>query len=154
MLGDQALTRMPPWCEGAAVLAASAPLSGMAAGVGGSLLDWTEEELREATDLIGQYKQIRPIVQHGRQYRLGTHAGRTAVQYGTPDQIVVLAWQLPLRAGLPTIPVRLRNLDPAARYRDEDTGAVHHGAVLMAHGIDPGLHTDYSSALIRLTGLP
>ncbi|WP_460357936.1 GH36 C-terminal domain-containing protein [Actinoallomurus acanthiterrae] len=51
----------------------------------------------------------------------------------------------------PTVPIRLRDLDPAARYRDEDTGRIHHGAVLMAHGIDPGLRADYSSTLIRLT---
>jgi alpha-galactosidase len=120
-------------------------------GIGGNLLEWTEEELREATDLTGRYKQIRPIVQHGRQYRLGTHAGRTAVQYSTPGQVVVLAWQLPFRAGQPTLPIRLRNLDPTGRYRDPDSDGVHHGAVLMAHGIDPDLPTDYTSTLIRLT---
>jgi alpha-galactosidase len=119
-------------------------------GIGGNLLEWTDEELREATDLIGQYKQIRPTVQHGRQYRLGTHAGRTAVQYSTPAQIAILAWQLPLRAGRPTLPIRLRNLDPTGRYRDAATGSIHHGAVLMAHGIDPDLPTDYTSTLIRL----
>ncbi|MFD4033286.1 GH36 C-terminal domain-containing protein [Streptomyces sp. NPDC058637] len=32
-------------------------------------------------------------------------------------------------------PVRLRGLDPAARYRDARTGAVHHGAVLEDHGL-------------------
>ena len=63
---------------------------------------------------------------------------------------MVLAWQLPARAGRPTVPIRLKDLDPAARYRDQDTDSVHHGAVLMAHGIDPDLPTDYTSTLIRL----
>jgi alpha-galactosidase len=48
--------------------------------------------------------------------------------------------------------VRLRGLDPAARYRDEETGEVHHGAVLLGHGLRPTLPPgDYASAVIHLT---
>lgn len=50
----------------------------------------------------------------------------------------MLAWRLSSRFGAPPVPLRLRGLDPDARYRDDDTGAVHHGAVLLAHGLAAG----------------
>ena len=41
--------------------------------------------------------------------------------------------------------------DPAARYRDAATGAVHHGAVLLSHGLPLDLAPeDNASALVRL----
>jgi len=41
---------------------------------------------------------------------------------------------------------------PAARYRDTATGQVHHGAILLSHGLLPDLATgDYASALVHLT---
>jgi alpha-galactosidase len=46
----------------------------------------------------------------------------------------------------PGIP--LRALDPAARYRETGTGQIHHGAILLSHGLPPD---DYASALVHLT---
>jgi alpha-galactosidase len=125
-------------------------------GIGGNLLEWTETDLTEATDLTALYKQIRPTIQHGTQHRLGTHAARTAVQYTSPDtnHLVVLAWQLPRPINQPAIPTRLRGLDPTATYCDQDTGIHHHAAVLMTHGLDLDLPTDNASTLIRLTRVP
>ena len=34
-------------------------------GIGGDLTAWTEDELKEAAELIAAYKRIRPVVQHG-----------------------------------------------------------------------------------------
>jgi alpha-galactosidase len=49
-------------------------------------------------------------------------------------------------------PVRLRGLDPAARYRDEETGREYDGAVLMGRGIAPDLPSgDYASAVVVLS---
>jgi alpha-galactosidase len=48
-------------------------------------------------------------------------------------------------------PLRLRGLDPVGRYRDAETGQVHHGAVLLGHGLTPSLPAgDYASALVHL----
>ncbi|MFC8435448.1 glycoside hydrolase family 36 N-terminal domain-containing protein [Streptomyces sp. NPDC057253] len=48
-------------------------------------------------------------------------------------------------------PLPLRSLDPAARYRDALTGAVHHGAVLLSQGLPLDLDADdYASALVHL----
>jgi alpha-galactosidase len=78
----------------------------------------------------------------------------TAVQYVLADRVVVLIWQRPTEYGRPLVPPRLAGPDPEARYCDDDTGEIHHGAVLLSHGLDPALSgKDHASALIRLTRL-
>ncbi|WP_433253826.1 alpha-galactosidase [Streptosporangium sp. CA-135522] len=126
-----------------------------ALGIGGDLRGWTEEEMTWAAGLVEQYKKIRPIVHGGAQYRLSPpEAGTAAVQYVSADasETVVFLFQpssLP-RGGAP---IRLAALDPAARYRDEATGAVHHGAVLLSHGLPPLLTFDTTSELVHLRRL-
>ena len=39
-------------------------------GIGDNLLKWSDAEKEEARELVELYKNIRPIVQHGDQYRL------------------------------------------------------------------------------------
>lgn len=116
-----------------------------ALGIGGNLLEWSEQELNEAALLVEQYKQVRGTVQHGELYRLPD-----AVQYLHGDDVTVLAWRLPSRHGAPAVPLRLAGLDPHARYRDLTTGHVHHGALLQGRGLETGLTDDYASTLIRL----
>lgn len=58
-----------------------------ALGIGGDLSRWTDTELAEARELVALYKDIRPVVQFGEQYRLDD-----AVQYQADDRIVVIAW--------------------------------------------------------------
>ncbi|WP_354644449.1 alpha-galactosidase [Kitasatospora camelliae] len=124
-----------------------------ALGLGGNLPDWTPEELAEATELVAQYKRIRPVVQHGTQHRLTGEGGVTAVHYATPDgtEHALLAWRPTTRYGHPAAPLPLPALDDTARYLDLDTGQEHHGAALRHRGIDlhlpPG---DHASRLIRL----
>ncbi|WP_425567275.1 alpha-galactosidase [Nonomuraea helvata] len=38
--------------------------------VGGDLAEWSQADLGRAAELVAAYKRIRPLVQHGRQYRL------------------------------------------------------------------------------------
>ncbi|MFE0146926.1 alpha-galactosidase [Nonomuraea sp. NPDC059007] len=115
-------------------------------GLGGDLPNWSERELDEAAELVAVYKDIRPVVQHGELHRL-----REAVQYTLGDRVVVLAFRRRGAFGAPGVPLRLSGLDPDARYRDEDTGAVHHGVLLTSRGLLPPFPSDdYASALIRL----
>ncbi|MER6945679.1 alpha-galactosidase [Nonomuraea sp. NPDC000554] len=117
-----------------------------ALGLGGNLLEWSSAELDEAAALVAVYKDIRPVVQFGSQHRLDY-----GVQHTLGDRVVVLAWRGPVAHGAPLVPLRLHALDPLGRYRDEDTGRVHHGAVLMSSGFTPDLpRGDYASALVRL----
>lgn len=115
-------------------------------GIGGDLLEWTDQERQEAAELVARYKEIRPVVQHGDLHRLGG----SAVQYTVADRTVVLAWRAAAQHGT-AMRLRLKALDPAARYRDEDTGEEHPGAVLLAEGLPVDLpRGDYASRLVRL----
>ncbi|MFG2882565.1 alpha-galactosidase [Streptomyces sp. NPDC048297] len=124
-------------------------------GVGGDLARWTPEELAEGAELVARYKKVRHIVQHGTLHRLRGPGddGPTAVQYTTTDrrEVFVLVWQRAPRHATPRPALRLAGLDPAARYRDTDSGAVHHASVLTGYGIAPELPPgDWSSTLLHL----
>ncbi|MFF4349375.1 alpha-galactosidase [Streptomyces sp. NPDC001530] len=120
-------------------------------GVGGDLSEWSEEELAEARDWVGLYKEIRPVVQRGDLYRLRPpEGGLSAVQYVHGDETVVLAWLQAQRHGEPVAPLRLRGLDPTQAYECRETGEVHRGAVLLHHGIRTGLRGDLDATVIRL----
>jgi alpha-galactosidase len=126
-----------------------------ALAIGGDLPQWSEQELAEAAALVAQYKRIAPVVQHGRLFRLVPPAddGRCAIQYVARDgrASAVFYWLPAPRLGRTVAPVRLRGLDPAGRYRDEATGDVHHGAVLLGYGLRPALPPgDYASAIVEL----
>jgi alpha-galactosidase len=136
--------------------------------IGGDLPEWTDEELTEATGYVAQYKRIARTVQHGDLYRLlapswaGPGAagprgdGLVASQYVAAEgaESVLFCWLPAGHYGRPVSPVRLRGLDPAGRYRDEETGEVHHGAVLMGYGLRPQLPAgDYASTVTHLVRL-
>lgn len=133
-----------------------------AMAIGGDLTGWSAEELARAAELVADYKRVRPLIQHGRQYRLRPPAaaaahqepgGISAVQFLAPDggETAVLLYRPARRYGQPDPAVRLRGLDPAARYRDAATGRLHHGALLLSHGLVPELAPgDYAGALVHL----
>ncbi|MGP4011801.1 alpha-galactosidase [Streptomyces sp. 4N124] len=120
-------------------------------GVGGDLTEWTDDELAEARNWVGLYKEIRPLVQRGDVYRLRPpQGGLSAVQYVLGDETVVLAWLEAQRYGEPVPVVRLRGLDPTASYECRETGEVHRGAVLLHHGLCTGLRGDLDATVLRL----
>ncbi|GAA2511242.1 alpha-galactosidase [Winogradskya humida] len=122
-----------------------------ALGVGGDLARWSEDELKKATGLIATYKRIRPAVQHGTAYRLKGDGALTAVGYAYENQFVVLAWCPTRPFGHSPGALPLTALDPESSYRDQDTGAVHSGAVLMRSGLDLALPDgDHASVLVHL----
>lgn len=120
-------------------------------GVGGDLTRWSPAELAEARAWVALYKEIRPVVQLGAQYRLRPpDGGLSAVQYTRGADTVVLAWLQAQHHGEPPPAVRLRGLDAAASYTCLDTGAVHSGAVLRHRGLHTGLRGDLDAAVFRL----
>ncbi|KOU53115.1 alpha-galactosidase [Streptomyces sp. WM6378] len=120
-------------------------------GVGGDLTRWSPAELAEARDWVALYKEIRPVVQLGAQYRLrAPEGGLGAVQYTRGDDTVVLAWLQAQHYGEPPPAVRLRGLDPAASYACPETGTVYSGAVLLHRGLVTGLRGDLDAAVFRL----
>jgi alpha-galactosidase len=124
-------------------------------GIGADLTQWSEAEVTEAANLVAEYKEIRPVIQRGRLYRLASVSADSfgASEYLAADgsEAVVLAWWGPgqCRAELPRL--RLAGLADDARYVVPGTGAEHRGAELARIGLAlPGPQADFGSALIRL----
>jgi alpha-galactosidase len=124
-----------------------------ALGVGGELSKWSPDERALAADMIATYKEIRPTVQHGTQYRLTHDTALTAVQYISEDasQVLVFGWRITEPFGHAPAPVRLAGLDPQAKYHDPRTDTLHTGATLHHNGLDLEIpRGDHMSVLIRL----
>jgi alpha-galactosidase len=121
-----------------------------ALGIGGDLARWSSDELTEATELIAVYKRIRPAVQHGVAHRLTGDGTLTAVSFTHEDQVVVLAWCPSRPFGHDPAPLRITALDPAASYRDVDTGEIHSGALDLPLDLPKGDHASVLVHLVRL----
>ncbi|THA33379.1 alpha-galactosidase [Streptomyces sp. A1277] len=120
-------------------------------GIGGDLAEWSDAELDEARGWVELYKEIRSVVQLGELYRLrAPGSGFGAVQYVRGADTVVLMWLHAQRYGEEAPALRLRGLDPEAVYTCLDTGAVHHGSVLLHHGLRTGLRGDLDARVLRL----
>ena len=135
-----------------------------ALGIGGDLPQWSAEDMASAAELVAVYKEIRPVVQQGRLFRVASVAtdGIGAHCYVAPDgsSAVVLAWWGPgqfgggaVRSGGAARSVRLAGLDPEAAYLDPVSGQRYPGAVLLRDGLrllaaDAG--SGFGSAMVRL----
>ena len=128
-------------------------------GIGGNLKHWTGEEIREAAEHIAVYKEIRPLVQDGRQYRLSSfrHAPLMAVQYVNADRTdsVVFAFRHAQQFGGRLPALRLAGLDAQLEYEVAVSGSgeppvTAHGSTLMNAGVPLNLRGDFDSALIRV----
>jgi alpha-galactosidase len=120
-------------------------------GVGGDLTGWSEAELAEAAEWVALYRRIRPVVQRGALYRLGSPegGGQSAVQYVHDGEFVVLAWLGQQRYGERQVPLRLRGLDMSASYENVEIGEVHRGAVLAHRGLETGLAGDLAATVFH-----
>jgi alpha-galactosidase len=108
-------------------------------GIGGNIGKWSQQELEQARKLIGEYKQIRALVQFGHQYWLMRPApiGPCAVEYVSPsgDEAVVFVYQVRGLRGAGVRRVRLHGLQSDRRYRRTADDAESTGAALMSAGI-------------------
>lgn len=113
-------------------------------GVGGNLLEWNETDRALARRNIALYKELRPIIQLGDQYRLRSPEDDnfSAVQYLSKDKSagVLFAFRvyLPDPAQLP--PLYLRGLDPNALYEIEGEPQTRSGLAWMRAGLSVELH--------------
>ncbi|WP_327248576.1 ABC transporter substrate-binding protein [Streptomyces sp. NBC_01320] len=70
-------------------------------------------------------------------------------------EALLLVWRRTSRPGDPAPLLRPAGLDPAARYRDVRTDAVHFATVLREYGIRPELpRGDWASAAVHLVRMP
>jgi alpha-galactosidase len=108
-------------------------------GIGGNISRWSAAELDQARGLIAQYKAIRPLIQHGRQFwlRPPRAIGACGVEYVSPeaDEVAVLLYQVRGLRGQGARRVWLHGLRPERRYRRASDGCESSGAALMAAGL-------------------
>jgi alpha-galactosidase len=132
-----------------------------ALGIGANLNKWNDQDMQTAKKLIDFYKQIRPTVQNGDQYRL--RSPRTedvaATQYVAADgkQSVLFVYRHSQEYNTPAPPIYLRGLDPNARYRvtpldgkQREQQQVLTGAFLMDSGLHFNLRNDYDATAVVL----
>ena len=127
-------------------------------GIGADLRAWTPEQRAQAATWIANYKQWRGTLHQGEVQLIGSPQDSSCgVQYSSPDgsHEIVLAWNSGALAGLPFVPgrpdrLRLRGLDPGARYRNETTGAEYSGAHLMHAGLPCAWTADYDADAVEL----
>jgi alpha-galactosidase len=132
-----------------------------ALGLGGDLARWSDGELAQARRWVARYKDLRPLIQDGRQFWLASAAGRhdalTAVEFAAHDanRAALFAFRLADPFWHPAPPVRLQGLDAAASYQvtwEDKQPQTFTGAWLMGHGIIPPLPSGlFASTLAEIT---
>ncbi|WP_229520781.1 alpha-galactosidase [Paenibacillus sp. GM2] len=123
-------------------------------GIGSNLNRWSDGLIEESAGYIKQYKEIRPLVQYGKQYRLDEwkRQGVMAVQYIGQDaaESVVFAFLHSQHLGEPLPRLRLQGLNPLKTYVIEGQDGEWSGRALMNIGIDLPLRGDFDSLLYRI----
>ncbi|MCJ8010438.1 alpha-galactosidase [Paenibacillus sp. KQZ6P-2] len=125
-----------------------------ALGVGANLNEWSEEQIEQSAEFIQLYKQIRPLVQYGKQYRLQAlrKKGVTAVQYVnmSGEESVLFAFLQSQRLGEPLPRLRLQGLQQDKLYIIDQLPGVWSGRALMNIGIELPLRGDFDSLVYRV----
>ncbi|BBJ40383.1 alpha-galactosidase [Streptomyces antimycoticus] len=127
-------------------------------GIGADLRKWDAGQRAEAAGWIARYKEVRDVVHLGEARLLGSPLDATCgVQYDGPDaRTVVAALSTGRLDGSPLVPgrparLRLRGLDPAARYRDAASATTYSGAHLLHYGLPFTWSADHDAELVVLT---
>ncbi|KXT77680.1 alpha-galactosidase [Streptococcus sp. DD13] len=108
----------------------------------------SEDELAEVAEQTATYKTIRQTVQFGKLYRLKKTANTYACNYVAEDQSQAVFTYVKVlsQPEAPLIQVRLKGLDPGARYHCPNLDAVFYGDELMNVGLTmPFVQKDYYS---------
>ena len=127
-------------------------------GIGADIRRWTPEQRVEAATWIAWYKRWRDTLHQGEVHLIGNPGNSSfGIQYSAPDGTheIVLAYNSGTLTGLPLVPgrpdrLRLRGLDPAARYRDESDGTLYSGAHLLHAGLARAWRDDYDADAVVL----
>ena len=107
-----------------------------------------ERKLEQIAQQVETYKSIRKTVQFGDYYRLKKTDNTYAYTYVNDDksQVVFTFVKVLSQPEAPLIQVKLKGLDPEARYYSKELGASFYGDELMNIGITiPPVQKDYYS---------
>ncbi|TMU90565.1 alpha-galactosidase [Streptomyces sp. DASNCL29] len=127
-------------------------------GIGADLRRWDAGQRAEAARWIARYKEVRDVIHLGEARLLGSPLDATCgVQYDGPDgRTVIAALGTGRLDGAPLVPgrparLRLRGLDPAARYRDAASATTYSGAHLLHYGLPFAWSAGHDAELVVLT---
>ncbi|TQJ92241.1 alpha-galactosidase [Streptomyces sp. SLBN-31] len=131
-------------------------------GIGADLREWGPGQSAEAARWIARYKEVRDVIHHGDAHLLGTPEDPTCgIQYDAPDgsRTVVAAFSTGRLDGAPLLPgraarLRLRGLDPTARYDDTASGVTYAGAHLLHYGLPFAWSAAHDAESVVLTRHP
>ena len=120
-------------------------------GVGGNLNEWDAADRELAAKNISLYKEIRPVIQFGDQYRLisAQKNNYSAVQYVSKDKSagVLFVFRTAIRDPFNTPVIYPRGLEPEAMYSVEGFDGARSGQAWMQTGLKVELHNLQSRVL-------
>ena len=124
-----------------------------ALGIGGHLLRWEAAQRAEAAKWIVVYKELRPIVQGGDQYRLRSPQSHafSGMQYMRKDRAEGVLFAFRTHQPEPVILPALhsRGLEPDALYEVEGVSGARSGRAWMEAGLQLELK-DFQSTVRRI----
>ncbi|MGN0586481.1 MAG: alpha-galactosidase, partial [Oscillospiraceae bacterium] len=105
---------------------------------------------------IAEFNKYNPLIRTGDQYRIGNMFEDTtwdAWIFVAKDKSEALFTfvQVLGRPNYPCRRVKLKGLDPSAKYKNETTGEVHSGSALMNAGINVPVDGDFKSVKVHFT---
>ncbi len=123
-------------------------------GIGADISRLSEEELAQFAQYIALYKELREVIQYGKQYRLSSlrTSPLHAVEYVGEDggEAVIFAFYQGYRYEAACPRIYPRGLAADGVYQVEGQEAPLHGDTLMYGGIEGNMGGDFDSRLIRL----
>ncbi len=123
-------------------------------GIGADISRWNEQQKQTARTWIERYKQLRPIIQHGTQYRLlsARDAGYAAVQYlDSLKQQGVIFYVRSTASQTASPPVIFpQGLDENAQYTLSDIDEQRSGVAWQQLGFRYALPRNYSGQMFTI----
>lgn len=125
-------------------------------GIGSDLTKMTDDEMSKAARFVQEYKKLRPLMQRWHRLEDPSTNDYRLFQYSSPLGAALFAFLPSSRLGHKPTTVRLRGLDPQARYRFTHDWQAREasGEYLMNRGLRLWLQGDYASTVIRFDRVP
>lgn len=102
------------------------------------LTNLSDEEKATIANQVNLYKELRPVVQLGQQYRLinpDTVSNEAAVQFNYENQTIVTYVRVLSVVETMETTLKLKDLDEEGLYKLQENGEVYSGAELMYAGL-------------------
>ena len=102
------------------------------------LTSLSDEEKATIANQVNLYKELRPVVQLGQQYRLinpDTESNEAAVQFNYKNQTIVTYVRVLSVVETMETTLKLKDLDEEGLYELQENGEVYSGAELMYAGL-------------------